>query len=209
MPTTPTPTAFEFPEFDPETLPAKPADWSPTWERWHSALHGTRREKARAEHWERQAKAAVEALEKATAAHGTEIASYRERVEQAEIRAIPGLVDPDLDIVRSRYQSAVADTPEAKRPTMAEWAKAQVEAAAEEPDKAPRWLRGYLGDAQHQEQPEQAPPDARPPRDTGRKPPPPPKTGFTPDEIANMTPAQYKAHKEAGNIRLDGVGIRR
>lgn len=212
---TPTDSPFEFAEFDPENIPAKPADWAPSWERWHATLHGIRREKARAEHWEKRATETGKALQTLQTTHDTEIGTLRQRTEAAEIRAIPGLVEPDVEIIRSRYAADTRDTPEAKRPTLSEWAAGQVKAATEEPDKAPRWLRGYLGEPAQEQAPE-APPEPAPtgtpkgvPRDTTRRPPPPPKNGFSAEDISAMSLEQYKAHKQAGNISLDALRGRR
>jgi len=178
-----------------------PADWKPDWSRWNNVLDGAKRLKTQnAELQKRLADKEAEALthktalEKETERHAAELAEWRDRMEETEIKSIPGLVDPDLGLIRSKYSTAVADIPEAKRPTLADWTKGQIEEVQADPSKG-RWLAGYLGQPSAKPAADSKRPAAKPAADLSRRPPPPPRGGWTEEAIANLTPEQFKAYQ--------------
>ena len=173
-----------------------PKDWAPDWARWCRATHAARAHLANVNTLTTENATLKASLETAKTTHATEIGAIRGRMEETEIKAIPGIVEPDFKLFRSKYAEEIADLPEAKRPTLTDWTKAHVE--AEEP---PRWIQGFIGQAEEPAVGAPEPKPAKPAPDPKRKPAPPPKGGFTPEQIDAMSPAEFKANREAINAQ--------
>lgn len=191
--------------FSDETVGGPPADWKPDWARWKQ-MQARGRELARRlgeltpklADLERQLAAARAAEESAKASGAAEFDKLRSRLEDTELRTVEGLAEPDPAVFRAQHRAAMADVPEAQRQSLVDWAKAQAKSAVEKPAEAPRWMRGFLGEAPKPGGPKP------PPSDPSRRPAPPPKGGYTPEQIESMSPAEYKAHESAIVAQLNG-----
>ena len=197
-------------DLDLEQDSGPPADWKPDWNRWVRMRGNLKKladlnkaNTARIAELEGKLTAKESEATKAKTEHDKAIADLRAKLEEGEVRSIEGLVEPDPAQFRLQHQRAMADVPEAKRVSLADWTKTMVSAAQEKHDEAPRWLRGFLGAGQPP-QPPPKPGDKKPPADTKRLPPPPPKGGFTPEQVEKMSPEEYKANAPAIEAQLRG-----
>jgi|APSaa5957512576_1039674.scaffolds.fasta_scaffold01018_3 hypothetical protein len=182
-----------------------PEDWKPSWSRWQAmrarGLELARRLKTETERGaslEQQLEEKGTEMEALRAQAETERGELQGRLEQSRIGSIDGIHEPDMDLFRAKHAKAMEELPEAKRVGLVDWMEESAKGWSEEPDTAPRWAQGFLGEPPKvAEGDTPSTPSARPPTDQTRRPTPRPSGGYTEDQINAMTPEQYKQHRES------------